>query len=657
MPQSRQLAAIMFTDIVGYTALMGRDEQKAFELLNKNRQIQKPIIEQYNGRWIKELGDGVIASFNTVSDGVYAAIKIQEQCNVAKEFQLRIGIHLGEVVFENDDVFGDGVNIASRIQAVAKPGAIYVSESVHNNVYNKTDITTQFVNQETFKNVKEPVRVYEILLRAASTTISFSNNDPEQKKISDKSIAVLPFSNMSSDPEQEYFSDGITEDIIAHISKIRELKVISRTSVMQYKQTKKSLLEISSDLKVAYILEGSVRRSGSRLRIVAQLIDSKKDEHLWSETYDRDLTDVFAIQTEIAEKIAEGLKASLTSGERKRIAEKPTSNMEAYNYYLLGRSHYQKMGPENFRKAIDYYNKAIELDPGFTHAYASLAVAVLYNGAGYFGVRPKDAMPQALKLANKAIELNPNISDGYMARAEVYDWYSFEWAKAEQDYKKAIELNPNNADAHLYYAIHLAACRRIDEAISVRDRAIELDPFSALIRGNGYWLPFLGGRTEQSIKEVLSSSVLGVMDDLLTNYIYGLLTSDLELMEESVSSFRKSYELSKNTGMETFCKFGLIYGLARAELNEEAKKLLSEIHEREDKEFIWPLGFAIAYAHLKETEKALDYLEKSYEERVGWMLWIGGDPCLHILRKEPRFKELVRKIGPLEAIAEIDKFG
>ena len=210
MYQSRQLAAIMFTDIVGYTALMGNDEQKAFNLLQTNRNIQKPIVAQHNGRWIKELGDGTMISFTTVSDAVNAAIKIMEACKTNREFQLRIGIHLGEVVFENEDVFGDGVNIASRIQAVAKPGCIYVSESVHHNVSNKKEISTKFINEESLKNVKEPVKIYEVLMENGSAVASES----QTKNIQERSIAVLPFTNMSSDPEQEFFSDGISEEII-----------------------------------------------------------------------------------------------------------------------------------------------------------------------------------------------------------------------------------------------------------------------------------------------------------------------------------------------------------------------------------------------------------------------------------------------------------
>ena len=254
MPQSRQLAAIMFTDIVGYTALMGNDEQKAFDLLKKNRELQKPIIEQFNGKWIKELGDGVMASFTTVSDAVNAAIKIQEACNTAREFQLRIGIHLGEVVFENEEEFGDGVNIASRIQAIAKPGSIYMSEAVQHNINNKKEINTRFIGEETLKNVNEPMKIYEIIV---------SREIIPAEKAPKKSIAVLPFVNMSNDPEQEYFGDGMAEEIINSLIHLKDLKVAGRTSSLQFKGRNFDLRELGQKLGVNTILEGSVRKQNN----------------------------------------------------------------------------------------------------------------------------------------------------------------------------------------------------------------------------------------------------------------------------------------------------------------------------------------------------------------------------------------------------------
>jgi class 3 adenylate cyclase len=319
MAQSRRLAAIMFTDIVGYTALMGKDEQKAFELLRSNRDIQKSLIKHYNGTWIKELGDGVLASFHTVTDAVFCAAAIHQACTTVEGLKLRIGIHLGEVIFENNDVFGDGVNIASRLQAMASIGSTWVSEAVYKNLVNKKEITSQFIKEEHLKNVTEPVKVYEITvkeiprflpeniktykqqsrtgspLKKTTLIISafillivlgvsyfiFIKKPPPQVEAGSatpgKSIAVLPFVNMSNDPTQEYFSDGITEDIIIQVSKISDLKVIP-AAVMQYKSTKNGEGDCE-ELKVATILEG-YSRTGNRVRVVAQLINAKTNEHL-----------------------------------------------------------------------------------------------------------------------------------------------------------------------------------------------------------------------------------------------------------------------------------------------------------------------------------------------------------------------------------------
>src|ERR1700733_3909077 len=296
MAQFRQLAAIMFTDIVGYTALMGEDEDKAFEILRKNRQLQKPVIEKYNGKWIKELGDGVLASFPAVSDAVLCASEIQNVCNGNNEFKLRIGIHLGEVLFENEDIFGDGVNIASRLQSIAPIGGIWVSESVQKNISNKKEILTRFIREETLKNVKDPVRIYEVI----TNHLSLENEIKDlARSFPGKSVAVLPFVNMSSDPEQEYFSDGISEEIINILAQIPSLKVPGRTSTFTFKGKNEDLRSIGQKLSVNTILEGSVRSAGNRIRITTQLINVQDGFQIWSEKYERILTDVFEVQDEI----------------------------------------------------------------------------------------------------------------------------------------------------------------------------------------------------------------------------------------------------------------------------------------------------------------------------------------------------------------------
>jgi TolB-like protein len=348
----------MFTDIVGYTALMGEDEQRAFELLKKNRSVQRPIIEKHNGRWLKEIGDGVLASFNSVSEAVYCAKEIQKACENEPDLKLRIGIHEGEVVFEGDDVFGDGVNIASRLEPLAPIGGILVSEAVHKNLLNKKGIESTFIREEQLKNVREPVRIYQVkvegvepmVVNAEPSTATplespkstaqrkvvfvvvgviailllsyflFINQSPDQVidesqlDITDKSIAVLPFVNMSNDPDQEYFSDGISEELLNALVKVQGLKVVGRTSSWAYKGTlKKDLKTIGKELGVTTILEGSVRKSGNFLRITAQLVNTEDGFHLWSETYDIELivTEIFAVQDKITAEIVQALRIHL----------------------------------------------------------------------------------------------------------------------------------------------------------------------------------------------------------------------------------------------------------------------------------------------------------------------------------------------------------
>jgi serine/threonine-protein kinase len=344
----------------------------------------------------------------------------------------------------------------------------------------------------------------------------------------------------------------------------------------------------------------------------------------------------------------------LTISEKKRLSEQPTSNLEAYNLYLLGRSNYNLTTPEGFEKAIEYYNKAILLDAEFALAYSSLAVAELYKGAGYCGVRPHDAMPKAMAYAKKALEINPGLSHAFYAIGEVNDWYLYDWKTAEESYRKAIELNPSNADAHLYQAIHMLACRRIEQALKENEQALQLDPNSLLIRQNCIFNIMFARQFEDALSEARSVVLMNPTNSGAWA-LYGMAQSYLNQLSESVTSLLEADRLTGKGNY--FVRLNLAYAFARAGRRDDAISLLRELHELEEKEFVWPMGFAITYAHLGETEKALSYLERSFEERVGWMLLIGTDPSLDILRKEPRFKELVRKIGPAEAIAEIDKFG
>ena len=492
MSSTRQLAAIMFTDIVGYTALMGKDEKRAFELLRKNRDIQKPLIKQYHGTWIKELGDGVLASFNTVTDAVFCAAAIHQACNNVEGLQLRIGIHLGEVIFENNDVFGDGVNIASRLQAMASPGSTWVSEAVYKNLVNKKEITSEFIKEETLKNVSEPVKVYEIsvkeipgylpdnikvyqnqntpgksvrkkpilvtaiILLVGLTAVYFlffykkGGTTANNKTSSEKSIAVLPFLNMSNDPQQEYFSDGLSEELINMFTKLPGLKVIGRTSAFVFKGKNEDLVSIGKKLGVAYLLEGSVRKSGNTLRITAQLIKASDGTHIWSETYDREMNDIFTVQSEIARTIAQKFEIEITPEANVKIDQTPTKNIEAYDqfqkgYYFMYKKYFDTHDDEDFQKSKKFFEKAIELDPGYAEAYAGLAEVYDELRNKDWEKFPKELLVLKEQLARKALQLKPNSSFVNTAMA---------WAVVHRDkpdfdssfyfLKKAFSLDPND---------------------------------------------------------------------------------------------------------------------------------------------------------------------------------------------------------------------
>lgn len=645
MPQTRQLAAIMFTDIVSYTALMGKDEQLAFEFLVKNRALHKPIIEAFNGRWIKELGDGVMASFNIVSDAVNAAIKIQEGCNLAKDYQLRIGIHVGEVVFENDDIFGDAVNIAARIQSAAKPGCIYVSESVHHNIANKKDIQSSFVKEETLKNVKEPVRIYEVInasAAASAAAISPENSLAELKEKTiiqeENSIAVLPFANMSSDPEQEYFSDGISEEIINMLAQVPNLKVAGRTSAFSFKGKNQDLRSVGTQLNVNHILEGSVRKSGNKLRITAQLIKVSDGYHLWSEKYDRELEDIFDIQDEIALAILDVIKIKLLGEAKKAVLKKYTDNTEAYQLYLQGRFHYNKWAVD---KAIAYYQAAIAVEPDYAIAYADISTCY---GVLYFNniLPPEQCVPQMLQAAEHSLQLDKDISESHVVITMVKMYYEHDVRAAMIESKKAIELNPNNAEAHVDYAILLGLVENYTDSIAHAMLALRLEPFSLAVNIEAVLTYLLAGLHEKAIEQC---EKLIELDPNFHGgyYILGVIYGKMNRLEEALA--QAEIAVSFQNIAPTLSILGLIHGLM-GEKNKAMEVLESMENLRKTK---WVSNYNISriYFGLGDYDTAYHYLEQAINKKE-----IDAVFCKNLLTfpalglaKDPRTEQLLKRLG------------
>jgi serine/threonine-protein kinase len=636
MSSSRHLAAIMFTDIVGYTALMGNDEQKAFELLNKNRELQKPIIEQYNGRWIKELGDGVMASFNTVSDAVNSAIKIQEACNTAKDFQLRIGIHLGEVVFENDDVFGDGVNIASRIQSAAKPGCIYVSESVQNNVSNKKDIQTKFVKEETLKNVKEPVKMYEIIT-ANSITLA-----PEKQKenIIQNSIAVLPFANMSSDPEQEFFSDGISEEIINMLAQVPGLKVAGRTSSFSFKGKSQDLRIIGEQLNVNHILEGSVRKSGNKLRITAQLIKVADGYHLWSEKYDRQLEDIFDIQDEISLAILNAIKIKLLDAEKRNLLKRYTDNPEAYQLYLQGRYHMNQFsGADALKNGIRYYEEAIKIEPEYALAYAGIASS--YLNLWLFNYLPNEqSLPQMKQAVEGAMKLDNEIAESHYALGNLKFWYEWDCKDALPLYQKAIEINPNMAEAHVWYAHCLNAIGQHTKGFEHAAIAYNLDPFSLINNFYVGWGYLHAGHYEKA--QELGKRMIELEPAFYSGHtIAGTALMVQKKYEEAQAELEIAAKL--NYSFLTLGQMGVLYGMMGNEA--KAQQILEEIEVLSKTQPLSNYDKGFVHIFIGEYELAAMHFEKGIELRQGLMI-VAKDYLLLLDKKQyvPQIAEVLKKL-------------
>ncbi|MEO7176324.1 MAG: adenylate/guanylate cyclase domain-containing protein [Saprospiraceae bacterium] len=630
MSQSRQLAAIMFTDIVGYTALMGQSENSAFDILRKNRLLQKPVIDKFNGRWIKELGDGVMASFNTVSDAVNAALQIQMDCNTANEFQLRIGIHLGEVVFEDNDVFGDGVNIASRIQSIAKPGSIYISESVRHNVLNKKMVQTRFIGEETLKNVKDPVRIYEAL--AIGQVFEAIESIAIERR--PNSIAVLPFANMSSDPEQEYFSDGLTDEIITDLSNVKLLLVISRSSSMTLKGTQKKMKDIAAEMSVQYVLEGSVRKAGNNLRITAQLIDAVNDVQLWAEKYSGTLEDVFEMQEQVSRSIVDALKLKLTPEEVDMIAERPIANIHAYDCYLKARHEIFRGTKDSFQKAFKLLQNGLDLIGPNDLLFGLLGFGYTFYYR-FLDKSDSSYLIKAKECAVKAFELNPRSVLGHVVEGWLH-WAQGNIQESANSMRQALEIEPSNYDALFGLAEVYLYAGQSEDSYDLGQKLSEIDPLnpmSHIMHGSFFMdtnimdcLPYFEKAYQMDPLSPLTQWMLA------SGYFWCGMNEEgyriVDILEQSAQGWSFTNQI-------LFLKYGL-QGNEEKALQYATKEL--EDQARDDRHFAFHL--AECYAAIGEKDKALDLLEYSMVLFFPYR-FLSSDLLFANIRNEKRFQDLM----------------
>ncbi|TAL44804.1 MAG: tetratricopeptide repeat protein [Chitinophagaceae bacterium] len=677
MSSSRQLAAIMFTDIVGYTALMGSDEQKAFEILKKNREIHQPIIDTFKGKLIKELGDGILASFPTVSDALFAAIKIQQACSASKELSLRIGIHEGEIIFENNDIYGDVVNIASRIQTLGVPGSILFSKKIADEIKNKAEFHTVSLGSFEFKNVNGSIEVFALanegfpvpkrsmmegklkkknflkrnvivallfIMTGVAAFFIYKNilKKNDKAEIIGKSIAVLPFVNMSNDPEQEYFSDGITEDIITQVSKISDLKVISRTAVMQYKATKKTVQEIGKELNVATILEGSVRRAGNQVRIVAQLINTKTNEHLWAETYDKELTQIFAIQSKVAEQIASALIVKFTPPNEEQLERKLTESPAAYDFYLRGKFYFNENNSPGNDTAIIIFEQAVTEDPKFALAYAALTRAYTEK---FFSYAPQEKWrEQAFVALEKALSLDPGLPEAHLARARLI-WIPenhFPHEQAVADVKQALSLRPNFVEARRFLSSIYSHIGLHEKALEEVQKALELNPHDPeTLSQLSYQFYYQQKYTEMLAvienlpKDFGGSLAAGRIAEVL------LRMGQVDEAEKRVDELLHKFPDNANTNSVAAILFAF---LGKKEVSEQK----IEIAIKQGKNlghFHHPAyNIGVAYALMNKHPEAIRWLKLTAEEGLPCYTLFANDPYLNNLRSDAEFKSLLETL-------------
>lgn len=637
---TRQLAAIMFTDMVGYTALMQEDEKLAKHQRDQQRMVLNERVKKYNGEILQYYGDGTLSIFKSGVEAVQCAVEIQLELKNEPRVPLRIGIHTGDIVFDDGGIYGDGVNIASRLESISIPGGILISEKLQDELNNHPDLQTESVGKFLLKNVKRPLEVFAVSVEGI--VVPLQSQLHSDKAEASKSIAVLPFINMSNDPENEYFSDGITEEILNALAKVDGLRVTSRTSSFAFKGKTLDIKEIAKQLNVNTILEGSVRKSGNRVRITSQLINTSDDIHIWSETYDRDLEDIFEVQDEISKKIVNTLREKLTINQKdEHLITAKTENLDVYNLYLKGKYHLFKWSPDEVKKGLEILNDAIEKEGNFAPAHSLLALCYVILGAmGH--MRTSIAYNKAMFHAQKAIELDDTLAEAYTSLGLAKIFIDWDLDSAYLAFKKALQLQPGDAGVHHAYMLYLTAAGKLEEAIESAKYAIKLDPLSLPINqalGEAY---LNAGFYNEALEQL--NKTLG----LDPNFRAAIETKGWALFflgrnEESIKTFR---DYQKRTGSPLKGLAGLGYTLARSGYTEEAIQILEKIktREQEDKNVSLHMDYLVVYAGLKDFDKVFYHLEKAIEDgNIGYFLRI--HPLGEEIRNDPRYEKVIIKVG------------
>ena len=501
----------------------------------------------------------------------------------------------------------------------------------------------RFETAAQFVDVLRPKMGADALFASLSQSLP-PTQDPPTPQRRDNAVAVLPFTNLSADPENEYFSDGITDDIITQLSQIGGLEVTSRTSAMQYKDTTKSLGQISNELHVGFILEGSVRRAGNRVRVVAQLIDAATDKHVWADKYDRELTDIFEIQSEIAERIATALQGTMSPDQKVKRKNKPTDNMEAYNLYLQGRFYWNKFTVAGVEQAIELFEQAAALDENYALAYAGLADSYLLLSVTLGKLPPTQGLPKAKAAALKAVELDETLAHAHATMGVVYMWYDFDWSAAERSLQRAVELDPDGEKPLLMRNFYLAAVGRHDEAIEHAKRGVELFPVSMLIRSNLGLQYYWAKRFDEAAEHLQKTHE---MDPNFppAHYLLGWTFLRLGRYDDAIREAEHAIEMMGRTPQR---RAALATILATAGRTKEAEEILADLEtiaSDDAGEYVSPADIAMLHGALGNLDQTIDWLDKAVDQKAGWLGYLNVDAIWDPVRSHPRFADILQRVG------------
>jgi len=640
----RRLAAIMFTDMVGFTALAQRDEALAIRLLKQQRDMIRSRLARHNGREVDTAGDGFLVEFVSSLDAVRCAIEIQSALKAEnaeraepERIWIRIGIHLGDVIHMGTRVAGDAVNVASRIESLAPPGGVCITAQVYASVLNKVEAHFETLGTPELKNVITPIEVFRLAGLGEASSL------PVQKaaaQLPRDRIAVLPFANFSSDPADEYFAEGMTEEIIASLSRMRGLRVIARTSVMRYRGTAKAVAEIGRELNVGSILEGSVRKAGDKIRINVQFVDSLNEEPKWSQEYDREIQDIFAIQRDIAQNVAEALRDQVLGSVPGSAAERATRSLEAYIHYLRGRHFWNQRTEESLQKAIGFFADALKLDANYAQAYTGLADSYATLALLEF-MAPHEAYPKARAAVEQALSIDADLVEAHTSLGLIKFQYDWDWSGAEQAFQKALRINSGYAPAHHFFADYLKAMGRFDEALRQIETAQELDPLAlAIVTGVGHVL-YLSGQYDRSIEQYRRAVELDP-DFMVTHAWFGRPYLEKGMFAEALSELETAVRLSRES---TLALAMLGHGLASAGRNAEAMQILENLQERSKSRYVPSYWIAVIYNGFRDRAQVIQWMRKAFAERSSWLVWSNVEPRFAWLRDDPDFAALMKAMN------------